>query len=532
MFDLIIKNGQIVDGSGNPWFRGDIGIREGKIVDLGRLDNSEANRTIDAVGLIVTPGFIDIHTHNELTLMINPEADKIRMGVTTEIVGLCGVSAAPVVEDKFEELVVAFYTVGGAYSFFVKNPAIKWDWSTFGEYMKKLESLMFSVNLGSYIGHLNLRAATTGHFDREATDGEIEDMKKLVVEAMVNGAFGLSTALSYVNAETREIIELCKIVNHYGGHYAQHDRNRTVESTREGIEIAEKSGVPLQLSHHTKLGEVDEDLEMIEQARERGLDVLMDFWFVPYGGAGGPMGRLPRWAREGGLTKVLDRLKDSETRHRIKDELRQLGTYDRSWENTVLRGVASYKNRIYCNMDFVDIAKQKGVEPFDALFDMYIEENGVMEIDSSPTFIDDRPSDLSPEMIRYLKSPLMMIGSDSILESNTPFMPDPRAYGVYPGILEYYVRERKYLTLEDAIRKMTSLPAQRLGLWDRGFIREGMWADIVILDKNQIKSMSVPGAPEKANRTPKGIEYVIVNGEVTIEKGDHTGAFAGKILRA
>lgn len=530
-FDLVIMNGRVVDGSGNPWFRGDIGILEGKIVEIGRLGTSGAERIIYADGLIVSPGFIDIHTHNELTLMINPEADKIRMGVTTEIGGLCGVSAAPVVKNRFEELLVAFYTVGGAYSFFVNNPAIKWDWSTFGEYMRKLEGLRFSVNFGSYVGHLNLRVAAMGLADRVATEEEIEDMKGLVAEAMENGAFGLSTALSYTAADTREIIELCKVIAHYGGHYAQHDRVGTIESTREGIEIAEKSGVPLQLSHHSKIRAVEEDLELIERARDRGVDVLMDHWVVPYGGAAGPIARLPRWAREGGWTKVIERLKDPETREKIKEELKEAGRYAHRWENTVLRGVGSEKNKVYCNMSFAEITELKGIEPFDALFDMYIEEDGIMEIDSSPTFVDDRPPELPPGMIQYLKSPLMMIGSDSILETNTPFLPDPRAYGVYPGILEYYVREKKYLTLEDAIRKMTSLPAQRLGLRDRGLIREGMWADIVVFEKDKIKSMSIPGPPEKANRLAKGIEYVIVNGEVTIDRGEHAGAFAGKILR-
>jgi N-acyl-D-aspartate/D-glutamate deacylase len=182
-------------------------------------------------------------------------------------------------------------------------------------------------------------------------------------------------------------------------------------------------------------------------------------------------------------------------------------------------------------MNFAEIAKIKGDEPFDALFDMYVRANGIMEIDSSPTFIDNRPPTLSPEMVRYLQSPLMMIGSDSMLESNTPFMPDPRAYGVYPGIIQYYVKEKNYLTLEDAIRKMTSLPAQMLNLWGRGIIGVGKWADIVIFDKEKIKSNSVPGAPEKANRTASGIEHVIVNGKIVIEKGEHKGIYPGVILR-
>jgi len=529
--DLLVKGGRVIDGTGNPWFRADVGISGGKIAKIGRIQTSEACETIDAEGLIVAPGFIDIHTHNELTLMISPEAEKIRMGVTTEIVGTCGVSAAPVARDRLEELLVAFSTVGGGYAFFFKDPAVAWDWSTFREFMRKLEGLEFSVNIGSYVGHLNLRAATTGLYDETATDEEIEMMKGLLAEAMESGAFGLSTALSYVNAETREITELCRVVAEHGGHYAQHDRERTVASTEEGIEIAEAAGLPLQLSHHSKLDEADEDFKLIKEARERGIDVLMDHWFVPYGGAGGAIGRLPGWAREGGVTKVLERLRAPETRRRIKDDLKEAGSYDRRWENTVLRGVASEEDEQYCNKNFAEIARINGAEPFDALFDMYVRAGGVMEIDSSPTFVDDEPPELHPEMVRYLRSPLMMIGSDSMLESNTPFMPDPRAYGVYPGIIQYYVREKGYLTLEDAVHKMTSLPAQMLRLRDRGVIREGMWADIVLFDKGEIRSNSVPGPPEKANRTASGIEYVIVNGAVTIEEGEHTGAHSGKILR-
>jgi len=530
-FDLLLKNGHIVNGTGNPWFKADIGISRGKIADIGLLDRSDAETIVDADGLIVAPGFIDVHTHNELTLMIHPEADKIRMGVTTEIGGLCGVSAAPVVKDRFEELQVAFCTVGGAYSFFVNDPAVKWDWSTFGEYMNRLEDLKLSVNFGSYVGHLTVRVAAIGLENRLARAKEIERMRSLVAEAMENGAFGLATALSYTSADTKEVTELCKVVARYGGHYCQHDRDGSLESTKEGIEIAEKAGCPLQLAHHAKVQGADADLEAIEQARARGVDVLMDHWFIPYGGAAGPTARLPLWALEGGHSKVMARLKDHATRQRIKDELKKAGKYDRRWENTVLRGVGSDKNVRFCNMSFAEIAREKGVEPFDALFDMFIEANGLMEIDSSPTFINDRPPELAPELVRYLQSPLMMIGSDSILESDTPFMPDPRAYGVYPGILEYYVREKKYLTLEEAVRKMTSLPAQRFGIVDRGLIMKGMWADIVIFDKDKVRSMSFPGSREKANHGAEGINYVIVNGTITLEEGKHTGALAGKILR-
>jgi N-acyl-D-aspartate/D-glutamate deacylase len=531
MFDLIIRNGRVIDGSGNPWFSADVAISKGKITKVGRLGDEEAERIIEAEGLIVAPGFIDVHTHNELTLLINPKADKIGMGVTTEIGGLCGVSAAPVIKDKFEELVAAFCTVGGAYSFFVRDPAVTWDWSSFGEYMNKLESLRFSVNFGSYVGHLNLRVAAMGLADRQATPEELERMKELTNEAMYSGAYGLAAALSYTPADTQEITELCKVVAHYGGHYAQHDRDNSLKSTQEGIEIAEKAGIPLQLSHHAK-APIDQNLRIIDDARDRGVDITMDHWFIPYGGAAGPTARLPLWALEGGMPKIMERLRDPKTRQRIKDELWKSGRYDpRRWESTVLRGVGAETEKRFCNLSFAEIARQKRVDPFDALFDMFIEAEGQMEVDSSPIFVNDRPPDLAPELVRYMQSSLMMIGSDSLLESNTPFMPDPRAYGVYPGILEYYVREKKYLPLEDAIRKMTSLPAQRFGLRDRGLLREGMWADIIVFDKDRIKSLSVPGGPEKANRWAEGIHYILVNGQVTVDQGEHTGALAGKILR-
>jgi N-acyl-D-amino-acid deacylase len=528
-YDLVIKNGSIIDGSGNPWFKADIGVSQGRISKMGKIQG-EGDRIIDARGLMVSPGFIDLHTHNELTLMINPEADKLKMGVTTEIVGTCGVSAAPVRKDRYEELRMAFCTVGGGYGFFLDHPRVDWEWSTFGEFMEKLEDLDLSVNVGSYVGHLNLRIATSGLFSERASKEEITEMEGLVEEAMENGAYGLSTALSYVNADTEEIIKLCSVVSKYGGHYAQHDRDRSIDSTREGIEISEKSGAPLQLSHHTKFNAV-EDLAVIRDARDRGVDILMDHWFVPYGGAGGPLNRLPAWAREGGMDEVLGRLEDPQVREEIKEELGETIHDESRWRNTVLRGIRAEGYKEYLNKDYMEIARIQGKEPFDALFDMYIESDGVMEIDSSPTFRDRQPPELPEWKVLYLTDPLMMIASDSMLESDTPFMPDPRAYGVYPGVIEYYVREEEYITLEDAIRKMTSLPAQRLGLMDRGVLREGMWADLVIFDREGIKSRSIPGPPETANRPAEGIKYVIVNGEVTMEENQHTGAHAGRVLR-
>ena len=528
-FDTLIRNGRIVDGTGNPWYKADLGLVGNRIVKIGSIQPGDAESVLDAGGCIVAPGFIDIHTHNELTLMISPEAEKLHMGVTTEILGTCGVSAAPFRDDRFNELRVAFCTVGGGYGFFIKDPEVKWNWRSFDDFMKAIHNRRLSVNAGSYVGHLNLRAATSGLFNTPATGEEVEDMKRLLGESLKSGAFGLSTALSYVNAPTEEIIELCKVVAEYGGHYAQHPRDHFLASTVEGIKIAEESGTPLQLSHHTLIGHADEDFKLIEEARERGVDVTMDHWMVPYGGAAGPINRLPGWAREGGIETVLSRLRTPETRARIKEEL--VGIPESRWRNTVLRGVDSKADEKYLHMNFVDIAKERGVDPFDAMFDMYIESGGVMEIDGSPTFRDDLPPELHPDMVRYMQSPLMMVASDSMLESNTAFMPDPRAYGVFPGVLHYYVREKGYLTLEDAIRKMTSLPAQRLGLRDRGIIREGAYADIVVLNPKTVESLSIPGYPEKANRKAKGIEYVLVNGEVTLSRGVHTGARAGVALR-
>lgn len=530
VFDLIIENGIIIDGSGNPWFKGDIGVKDGKIKRIGKFDG-ESEEIIDAQGLVVTPGFIDIHTHNELTLLINPEADKSKMGVTTEVVGTCGVSAAPVILDKLDELLVAFSTVGGGYGFFFNHNSVEWSWSSFEEYIEHLMKQSFSVNLGSYVGHLNLRIASSGVFGEKATVEEIEQMKCFLEEAMRNGALGLSTALSYVNADTSEIIELCKIVSNRGGHYAQHDRDGSINSTLEGLEISEKSNAPLQLSHHLKLGNFSEDLSLIRAARERGIDVLMDHWFIPYGGAGGALNRLPIWAREGGMRKVLQKLRNNETRRKIKAKINDRLNSDSHWRNTVLRGINSNKYQDLLNLNFIEISKILNKDPFDSLLDLFVEADGVMEIDSSPTFRDDRPPPLPEGLIEYLKDPLMMIASDSMLESNTPFMPDPRAYGVFPGVIEYYALKEKYITMEDCIRKMTSLPAQRLGLRDRGLLREGMWADIVIFDKHKIKSMSFPGSPRRANRPAEGIKYVIVNGAITIEEKQHTGASKGMIIK-
>lgn len=231
------------------------------------------------------------------------------------------------------------------------------------------------------------------------------------------------------------------------------------------------------------------------------------------------------------MGKVLQRLKNNKTRTKIKSQLQDMINAESHWRNTVLRGINSNKYQNLLNHNFIEISKILDKEPFDSLLDLFIEAEGIMEIDSSPTFHDNRLPPLPEGLIEYLKEPLMMIASDSMLESNTPFMPDPRAFGVFPGVIEYYVVKEKYITMEDCIRKMTSLPAQRIGLRDRGLLREGMWADIVIFDKHKIKSMSFPGSPRRANRPAEGIKYVVVNGAITIEEKQHSGASNGMIIK-
>jgi N-acyl-D-amino-acid deacylase len=541
MFDILVKNGLVIDGTGNPWFKADVGVSNGKIVAISRRINAKTERVLDVKGLVVSPGFIDIHTHSDLTLLINPRAEsKIRQGVTTEVVGNCGLSAAPTNKKTLRLLKEQWG---------IEAKEVEWNWTAFDEYLRQLEKAV-SVNVASLVGHGTIRTAIIGVDDRQPTREEMEQMKTLVAESMEGGAFGLSSGLVYLPgcfAETSELIELCKVVSNYRGFYTSHtrgEREMIVESLKEAIEIGERAGVPVQVSHncpkyggHEKLKEM---FEIYEKARARGVEVTLDndahTDFNPYLSQ-----VLPQWAQAGGNKKIVERLKDLKTRERIKKEILEdkhpgpgyvgLVKHGR-WDRVFVFHCGKNKNLLGRN--FEEIAKIRNVDPFDAYFDLIVEEKG--DVSGLFNYIEEE------DIRTLLKHHLMMICTDGAASARYGVLKriegySPCSYGEYPYILERYVREEGILSLHETIRKMTSFPAQKLGLRDRGLLREGMWADIVIFNAGTIKDKATDRFPYSfplknyPHKYPEGIEYVIVNGQVVVQKGRHMGIFPGKVLR-
>jgi len=540
--NTLIKNGLIIDGTGNPWFKADVEISDGKITQIGRLSNTKAERVIEARGLIVSPGFIDVHTHSDLALLINPRAEsKIRQGVTTEVIGNCGSSGAPVRKETLNLLKDEWGP---------EAKVVKWNWSSLGDYIDRLEKQGVSLNVASLVGHGTVRTAVMGVENRSPTSAEMKEMKALVAESMEDGAFGLSSGLVYLPgcyAKTAELIELCRVVAEYDGFYASHtrgERETIVKALKEAIEIGEKAGVPVQVSHNCPKygghGKFKEQSEIYEKARERGVDVTFDndahTDFNP------TLSQvLPQWAQAGGNKKVVERLKDHETRERIRREILEDKFPGAGYSGVVKHGrwdriflFRCKKNKDLIGKSLKEIAGLREVDPFDAYFDLIIEEKG--EVSALFNYIEE------DDIRTVMKHPLMMVCTDG--SALAPYGAlgringySPCSYGEYAYILEKYVREERVLTLHEAVRKMTSFPAQRLGLRDRGLLREGMWADIVIFDLKAVEDRATSRYPYRfplpnfPHKYPEGIEYVLVNGEIVVEKGRHKSVFPGKVLR-
>ena len=527
VFDIVIKNGRVVDGCGNTWFRADVAIENGKIVKIGGMI-IDAYKVIDANEMIVAPGIVDLHEHSDTAILANPKAESaIRQGITTIVNGNCGSSAAPLTNQSMELMKARF-----------QRHIAKPDWITYGEYLNKLEERGCAVNVAGLVGHHTVRMAVMGMDARDPTTKELEAMKRLVAQSLEEGAFGLSTGLESApggNSKTEEIIELAKIVARYpGALYVTHMRGRderALNAVREGIEIGEKAGIPVHFSHHPTRypfqGRMSELLKLHEDARERGVDVTFDVYISNFNMSSfGAM--VPLDLHEGGQKKFIERLRNPDVRKRIKEyknpEVKLFR--DGKWDRILLGD--NTKNKDFAGMNLAEVAKIKGYsDPWDMLMDMMIEEGE----DGRLSFYCDVKTD--EDISTALRHPTSMaVGSDvtalapyGVLASTHPH---PIAYGNYPQLFRKYVREMRVLTLEEAIRKVSSFPAQRMNLWDRGLIREGMWADLMIFDKNRIQDKSTFKEPHKY---PEGIDYVIVNGKVVIEKGEHTGSLPGKILR-
>jgi len=528
--DLVIKNGIIVDGTGNPWFRNDIAIKDGKIVKIGKV-KEKGEVEIDATGLVVSPGFIDMHNHSDMTILPYPNAESyIMQGVTTAIVGNCGLSMAPINPDKVDLLKRYLGT------FLTKDFEYGWDWKTLGEFCKKVEKQGTTINLAPLVGHGTVRIAVKGFDSSEPSKDELEEMKALIAQAMEEGAFGMSTGLIYPPgsyATTEEIIELAKVVGEYGGIYTTHMRNEgkyLIEAVEEAIRIGKEAGVPVEISHHKasgkpNWGKVCATLRLMERARKIGVEVNCDVY--PYtAGSTTITALLPTWALEGGVEKMLERLKDKETREKIKTEIEE----DKMKGENFLKAagwcgvlISQCSIEKYEGKTLEEILKEKGQfdNPYDGFFDWLLEINGDAAM---VVFLMDEE-----DVKTVLSHPLSMVISDSWVTAPTAGgKPHPRTYGTFPRVLGKYVREEKLLSLEEAIRKMTSLPAAKLRLQGRGLIKEGFWADFVIFDSNKIKDKATYQNP---HQYPEGIKYVIVNGQIAVENGKLTGKRPGKVIK-
>ncbi len=529
MFDLIVGDVRIVDGSGGPWFHGWIGIRDGRIARVGHGSPPRATRTLDGRGLVACPGFIDIHGHSDLALLVNPTADsKVLQGVTTEVIGNCGYSPAPVTEVSLPELRAAAGRLGDE---------VDWSWRSFGDYLERLGGT--SLNVVPLVGHGAVRLAILGADDRAPAPEELAEMERLVEEAMAAGAFGLSSGLIYPPgcfAGTEELIALARAAGRWGGLYATHIRGEgdtLVAAVAEAIRIGEEAGVRVEIAHHKAVGEknwgkVRETLAMMEEARRRGVDVACDVY--PYAASSTTLTAcFPPWAHRGGLRSLLERLRDPGAREEIRRSIFEDGGWENflrqgNWSRIRVSGVKSEKNRELVGRDLEEIARIRGKDPFDALCNLVLEEEG----DVSMVVFEMDPGDVA----FVLAHRLSCVGSDGVCLAPRGILgegkPHPRSYGTFPRVLGEYVREEGLLPLEEAVRKMTSHPARRLGLQDRGLIAPGFAADLVILDPERIGDRATFAEP---HRFPAGIEWVLVNGEVVVERGEHTGTTPGRLLR-
>ncbi|GIU83047.1 MAG: D-aminoacylase [Acidobacteria bacterium] len=496
-YDLVIINGRIVDGTGNPWFRASIGIKDGRIVKIGKINPSSAKKVIDAKDNIVTPGFIDVHTHVENIFDLPKAENFIRMGVTSLITGNCGSSATDIAEFL-------------------------------GRYKEK----PLTVNLGTLIGHGSVRAKVMGFDDRQPTPDEQAQMEAIVEKAMKDGALGLSTGLIYspgTFAKTDEIVALAKIAARYGGVYASHIRDEgteVVKAINEAIEIGEKAGIPVEISHFkisskNLWGQSPVTIGLVKSAREKGLQVTVD-QYVYTASSTSLEARLPNWAIAGGREETLKRLADKEMRSKIaqamKEELEKRGFKDYSFAY-----VANYSPKPeYNGKNIVEITKlERGRDDLDAqieqIFEMY-EKGGASMVYRVMSEEDVR---------RILREPFTMFASDSGVRELGRGVPHPRGYGNNARVLGEYVRNLKLLSLEEAIRKMTSLPAQTFGIRDRGLLREGFFADIVIFDEKKVADRATF---ENPHQYPEGFIYVLVNGEVVLDENGLTDKRPGRAI--
>jgi dihydroorotase/N-acyl-D-amino-acid deacylase len=528
-YDVVIRNGHVIDGTGSPWYAADIGIRAGKIAAIGRLADAPAKRTIDARGMVVAPGFIDMLGQSEMTILVNPHLpSKIFQGITTEITGE-GSSIAPLNDAILKADHVTWEHYG-----------VQPTWRTFRDYFARLRKQGMGINLASYVGATQVRRMVLGDDDRAPRPAELERMKALVRACVREGAVGLSTSLQYAPApyaKTGELIALAAEAAKFGGIYATHIRDESdwiIPALDEAFRIGREANIPVEIWHlkaagKSNWGRMPEIVAHIEAARKSGLDVAADTY--GYTAAFNTFSAvIPPWAHDGGDKKMIERLKDASARARIRKEMETPSSeWNNEWqqvkgpESFVLSAVQNPKLIPLQGKSIAEIARLWNKDPIDTVFDILIEDEAFTMVGM---FIMDKA-----DVALALRQPWISICNDSQGSALDGVLgkehPHPRAFGTFPRILRKYVREERLLTLEDAIRKFTSLPAERMRFADRGVLKAGMWADVVVFDPETVRDLATFDRP---NQLSEGMRFVLVNGVPVIEEGKMTNALPGKVL--
>ena len=519
-FDIVIHGGRLIDGTGNPWFYGDLAIKDGKIAHTGKIPPEAGARAISAKGYVVTPGFIDMHTHSDQPVIADGNAEsKVRQGVTLDIIGESQ-TVAPLQGAILEEYRLEHR----------KRNGIETDWTNFTGYFDSLRRAGASINIASGVSPQQVKRVVCGFEERPASAAEQEKMNRLVAQAMEEGALGLTAAWHAKGPENpEEVVEMAKVAKHYGGYYGVHVGSEgfdMMEELAKTLRIAREAKIPVHV-YHLKMrakanwGRVRQVIAQLEEARREGLDITANQY--PYTAMQHPWRRLfPRWVQDAPLNETIARFKDPAFRERViqDPEFNQYVDEHGGWEGVVAARLDRPALKKFEGMTIAEIAGIREQDPVSACFDLIYDEG---------VFIHGVHHTMSEDDVKaVMRVPWVSIGSDgSALNLKYPGKPHPRSFGTNPRVLGKYTRDEKVLTLEDAVRKMTSMPAQVLGLKDRGQLREGYWGDIVIFDPDRVADTATYENPKQY---PKGIDYVLVNGAVVIDNGQHTGARPGKVV--
>ena len=533
-FDTLIINGTIIDGSGEPKYKSNLGIFDGKITEIGQLKEAKAKNIINARNLIISPGFIDMHTHSDISLVNDKYGEsKAYQGVTTEVTGNCSYSPFPTGKKGPNNLKKGLWETGAL----ADDPNTNWTWNTLEDWANTIEKNGISINIAPQLGYAALQVATGATEERPATKTEMTEMKYLASQAIEQGAFSISTGLSVppsAYASTEEVIEICKAISHYDGvFYVTHARvgpGKHISMIEEAVKIGQKADIPVQFSHLAitdwrYYGHGPNMLKIFDEADKSGLDITYDMY--PYTAAGAGLDQMiPLWAQSGGIDEFLDRLKDTNQRSKIREEVKEgIGGLAPKWETVILSSSNNHKNKELIGMSIIEIAQKRKIDPAETALQLVEEEIGAV-----PVTVHNR---LESDIRCFMDHPLAMFGSDGNAVSPNGFYksgrPHPRFYGTYPRVLGRYVREKpSVLTLEGAIYKMTGFPAKRLCMKNRGLIRKGYIADLTIFDPKTVIDNATFDDP---HQYPSGIPYVFVSGKPVIENGVHSNKTPGRVLR-